>query len=127
MSGTVEVALAVPLRDGRLLVGRRAPGSHLEGLWEFPGGKIDGEETPAVAAGRELQEETGLVAGSLQPLILIAHDYKERPVRLHVFVADDLEGDPVGDWSWKTPAELEQLEMPEANARILVALRWRVR
>jgi len=126
MSGTVEVALAVAVRRGRLLVGRRAPGTHLEGLWEFPGGKIDDGELPAEAAARELLEETGLVARSVEPLIIVAHDYEERPVRLHAFMAEELEGEAGDGWSWKTPAELRELEMPEANARILTALRWRM-
>jgi 8-oxo-dGTP diphosphatase len=126
MSVVVEVALAVAHSHGRLLVGRRVPGVHLAGLWEFPGGKIDEGELPMDAAARELLEETGLVARSIQPLVIVAHDYGDRPVRLHAFMADELEGEPAEGWSWKTLAELRELEMPAANGPILNAIRWRI-
>jgi 8-oxo-dGTP diphosphatase len=122
----VDVALVVPVIDGKLLVARRPEGTHLEGLWEFPGGKIDGGEEPADAARRELTEETGLVAESLDPLVVVVHEYAERQVRLHVFLARDTRGDARSHWSWKTPAEVAELPMPPANARILTALRWRL-
>ena len=128
---TVEVALAVPLRDGRLLVARRAPGSHLEGVWEFPGGKIRPDEQPSHAAERELREETALVATDVEPLVVVVHEYPECTVRLHVFLARDPQGevepDAPREVAWKTLDELQDLEMPAANAQILRALHWRLR
>lgn len=126
----VEIALAVPVARGRLLVARRPEGTHLAGAWEFPGGKIAEGETPSDAARRELAEETGLVAERLEPLIVVVHEYPEHPVRLHVFVAPD----PVGEvrldrpraWAWSKLSELHEMEMPPANAPILRALRWRL-
>lgn len=48
--------------DGdRVLMHRRPPGKHLEGLWEFPGGKVDPGETPPAALSRELHEELGVL------------------------------------------------------------------
>ena len=125
----VDIALAVPLRGDRLLVGRRAAGSHLAGLWEFPGGKIEPGEQPVEAARRELAEETGLVAEQFEPLAIVVHDYREAPLRLHVFLAREPQGEPVPQrrWSWLPFEELRRLEMPEANRQILRALRWRVR
>jgi 8-oxo-dGTP diphosphatase len=124
----VDVALAVPLARGRLLVGRRQAGSHLAGLWEFPGGKIASGESPASAARRELREETGLEAERLEPLAIVVHDYREAPLRLHVFLARDPRGEPrpAERWSWLSLEEVRGLEMPEANRQILRALRWRV-
>jgi 8-oxo-dGTP diphosphatase len=127
----VEVALAVPVADGRVLVLRRPAGIHLEGTWEFPGGKIDDGEEPVAAARRELVEETGLRARELEPLIVVVHEYPERPVRLHVFLARNPEGEvrpvPPREWAWRPPAELGGDEMPPANAAILRALQWRSR
>ena len=127
---TVEVALAVPVAGRRFLVARRPPGVHLAGTWEFPGGKLAAGEPPDAAARRELAEETGLEAGSLEPLLVLVHEYAAGPVRLHVFLARDARGELRRDgpsaWSWKTLAELEALEMPPANATILRALRWRL-
>jgi 8-oxo-dGTP diphosphatase len=127
---TIDVALVVPLVRGGVLVARRPPGTHLEGLWEFPGGKIAEGEEPSAAARRELSEETGLVADALEPLLVLVHEYPEHPVRLHVFLACDPRGkvriDRPREWAWKAPTELAGLEMPPANAQILRALRWRL-
>lgn len=47
--------------DGRVLIAKRAPGTPLPELWEFPGGKMDDEDDgPEQAAARELQEELGI-------------------------------------------------------------------
>lgn len=126
----IDIALAVPVRDGKLLVARRPPGAHLEGAWEFPGGKVEAGEDPAGAARRELEEETGLRVERLEPLVVLVHDYTDRPLRIHTYLAWDPEGEPRledgREWAWKSLAEVRELEMPEANRRILRALRWRL-
>jgi len=126
----VDVALAIPVRAGRVLVGRRPPGVHLAGCWEFPGGRVEPGEEPLAAARRELAEEAGLRSDCWEPLALVVHDYADRPLRFHVFLAREPAGEPrhrpAGEWAWKSPAELDGLEMPEANRPMLRALRWRL-
>ena len=124
----VDVAIAIPIRAGRVLVACRAEGTHLGGTWEFPGGKIRAGEEAADAARRELREETGLEARDLDPLLVFVHDYPDRAVRLHCFVANE----PVGEvgitgreWTWLRADELSAAAMPAANASILRALGWR--
>ena len=128
--GRVDVALAVPVREGRVMVARRSAGLHLAGSWEFPGGKIHDHETPAEAAQRELAEETGLGAHVLEPLVVVVHDYADAPLRLHVFLARDPAGevrmDAEREYAWLTLRDLESIEMPEANRLMLRALRWRL-
>ena len=95
----------------------------------IPGGKIEPGEEPAEAARRELEEETGLLAPSLEPLVVVVHDYVDRPLRFHVFLSLESQGevrlDEEREWGWKTRDELERLDMPEANRQMLRALRWR--
>jgi 8-oxo-dGTP diphosphatase len=123
---TAEIALAIVLRDGKVLVARRAAGRHLGGAWEFPGGKVEAGEEPEDAARRELHEEAGLEAGVLEPLIVFVHDYPDRRLRFHAFLARQATGEPRSEWSFISSSELGQLEMPEANRAILRALRWRL-
>ena len=126
----VDVAIAIPVRSGRYLVAKRPEGAHLGGTWEFPGGKIRDGEDAADAARRELIEETGLNAGEIEPLLVFVHDYPDRSVRLHCFLARD----PVGgveisgrEWSWLPREALDAATMPAANASILRAIDWRSR
>lgn len=57
MTVELEVVAAVIVDDGLMLACRRAPGKAAGGRWEFPGGKVEGEEDPAAALKRELLEE----------------------------------------------------------------------
>ena len=126
----IDIALAIPHRENRFLVARRAQGLHLAGHWEFPGGKIEPGEQPADAARRELAEETGLIANELEPLVVVVHDYTQLPLRFHVFVARDPAGDvtmeTTREHAWLSLEELESLEMPAANRQMLRALGWRL-
>ncbi len=117
------------MRNGLVLVARRADDQHLAGAWEFPGGKIDEGEEPAEAALRELHEESGLTAAVATPLLVFVHDYPDRRLRFHVFVVTDAAGEVQTDggraFEWVAPASLDDVPMPEANRAILKALRWR--
>lgn len=126
----LDIALAIVVREGRLLVARRSGDQHLAGAWEFPGGKIDDGEEPEAAALRELREETGLTADSAAPLLVFVHDYPDRRLRFHAFVVTSASGDVVLDgdrsFQWVQPSSLDELTMPDANRAILHALRWRL-
>jgi 8-oxo-dGTP diphosphatase len=121
----VVVAAAVIEREGRYLVTRRLKGTHLEGLWEFPGGKCEPDETIVGCLERELLEELG-VAGEIGEEILVSeHAYAERTVRLH-FMACTIAGGPrplLGqEIRWVDKHELRSLELPEADAGLVSIL-----
>jgi len=82
----VEVAAAVILcSDGSFLLGRRPPGGFYPGYWEFPGGKVEANETPREALVRELQEELGIEVEQAHPWITREFHYEHADVRLHFF------------------------------------------
>lgn len=60
-----RVTAAVVIRNGKVLTARRAPGQKNEGLWEFPGGKVEPGETDEMCLEREMREEFGIEGRSL--------------------------------------------------------------
>ena len=70
----VTVAVGILIDDaGRVLVTRRAPDAHQGGLWEFPGGKIEADETISAALARELKEELGVLVEATEALICLLY------------------------------------------------------
>lgn len=125
---TIEVAAGILCNaQGQVLVSQRRAGTHLPGKWEFPGGKLEQDESPQQALERELAEELGIKVLAAQPLISVIHDYPEKTVRLHVFDVlrwqGDVEGCEEQALKWVGDAELNQLDMPAADVPILKALR----
>ena len=91
------VAVGILIDDaGRVLVTRRAPGAHQGGLWEFPGGKVEVEETLLEALARELREELGVRVETTEPFMVLEHDYGDKQVRLDVHRITRWSGEPRG-------------------------------
>ena len=79
MPSVVHVAVGVLIDDANcVLLARRQKGTHLEGYWEFPGGKVESGETVEAALARELREELGIEIGETLPLMTVSHDYGEK-------------------------------------------------
>jgi len=81
----IEVTAAVIERDGAFLLTRRLDGTHLEGCWEFPGGKRHAGESLPECLGREIREELDAAIVVSNLILTTAHDYPERTVELHFF------------------------------------------
>ena len=122
----IEVVAAVIERDGKLLITRRPEGSHLSGLWEFPGGKPQPGETFEQALRREIDEELGAEVSVGERLETIEWQYPDKRVRL-VFFRCDVRGEPRPlegqEMAWVTPAELARYEFPPADAALIQRLR----
>jgi 8-oxo-dGTP diphosphatase len=118
----IVVTAAVVERNGEYLVTRRLRGTHLEGIWEFPGGKCEDGETHEASLLRELREELGCDADVGAKLLRVAHEYPERTVELHFFRCE-LKGDPqplLGqEIRWAARTELRGLEFPPADAELI--------
>ena len=122
---TIVVTAAVIERDGRLLLTRRLKGAHLEGCWEFPGGKCDAGESLAGCLVRELREELDVDARVGAELFATTHAYPDRRVELHFF-ACELLGEPTPllgqTMRWIARGELASLQFAPADARLIAAL-----
>lgn len=88
------VAAGILEREGTTLAARRKKGSHLEGHWEFPGGKLEPDESPEECLVRELSEEIGVVARPRRILEVVFHRYPEKSVLLLFYRCDLVEGEP---------------------------------
>ena len=119
---TVRVAAAVIERGDRFLLTRRQRGVHLEGYWEFPGGKCEPGETPTACLVREIREELGVEAAVGNELLATTDAYADRRVELH-FLRCDVGGSPAPqlgqEMQWVARDELATLEFPPADAELI--------
>ena len=122
----IEVAAGLVFRNQQLLITKRCKGAHLEGLWEFPGGKLELNESYEQCLRRELQEELGIDVEVGKLIETISHDYPEKSVHLKFFRCTLLKNEPqpIGcdAVAWITAAELAQYPFPAADARLLETL-----
>jgi mutator protein MutT len=118
---TIIVTAAVVERDGCYLVTKRPRGVHLEGFWEFPGGKCEPDESLIACLERELREELAVAARIGDEILATAHDYPDRRVQLHFF-ACELLGEPQPQMQqavrWVRREELASLQFPPADAEL---------
>lgn len=88
------VVAAIIERDGLVLIGQRPPGKWHALKWEFPGGKVEADETPQAALGRELEEELGIRAEIGNKIADYEYQYPGRShIRLIFFEVIDFTGD----------------------------------
>ena len=119
------VAAALVDADGRVLLAQRPPGKQLAGLWEFPGGKIDGDERPEDALIRELKEELGVTvkAACLAPLTFASHAYEDFHLMMPLYVCRRWEGlvQPLEGQAlkWVRAKALRDWPMPPADAPLI--------
>jgi mutator protein MutT len=121
-----DVAIAVVLRESKLLIARRKAGGPLGGYWEFPGGKRHRNETLQACLARELWEELAIRAMPVLSFSSITHNYSHELVCLHPFLCIHQSGEPraIGceEARWIDPSQLGQYQFPEANAPLIEQL-----
>jgi 8-oxo-dGTP diphosphatase len=114
--------------DRRVLIARRPEGKPLAGLWEFPGGKVEPDETPEQTIIRELHEELAITVSEpcLAPLTFSSHDYGEFHILLPLFVCRRWEGVPepreAQEIRWVRANRLRQFSMPPADEPLVAHL-----
>lgn len=126
-------ACALTDSDGRVLLTRRLPGKAYAGLWEFPGGKVEDNETTEQALVRELREELGVepCERCLQPFAFATHVEADQHLLMPLYIcrqwdgfARPLEGQEI---KWVFPQDLHEMAMPPADIPLAAEIRDRLK
>ncbi len=126
------IAVGVVTDDaGRILIQRRPEDAMLGGLWEFPGGKVEPDESPDAACAREIREELGIDVAVGTPVARVEHAYSHFRITMHAFRCRLVAGEPQTEtgepWAWVAVDDLDGYAFPRANGRVIEALREEVR
>jgi 8-oxo-dGTP diphosphatase len=111
--------------DGRVLIAERPPGKAMEGLWEFPGGKLEPGERPEETLIRELSEELGIAVkeACLAPLTFASHAYADFHLLMPLYVCRRWEGQVTARHhsrlAWVRPNKLRDYPMPPADEPLI--------
>jgi 8-oxo-dGTP diphosphatase len=126
---TKEVAVAVAILikpNGEFLLAQRPAGKVYAGWWEFPGGKVEPNESVIAALKRELHEELGVDIQTAYPWLTIRHSYEHANVRLHVYRVTRWHGEPHGKenqaFQWQSIDDLTVAPLLPAAAPMIKAL-----
>jgi mutator protein MutT len=126
-SNGIDVAAALIFHGGKLLITQRHADAHLGGLWEFPGGKCEPNETFEQCLVREIREELGIEVEVGRLFEEISHAYAEKTVHLKFFVCKLISGKlrplDCAAFKWVEKTELADFEFPAADERLLEKLR----
>jgi len=125
----IEVSAGLVFRNGRLLITQRPAEGHLANLWEFPGGKREAGESFEQCLQRELREELDVDIEVGDLLEELTHRYPEKTVLLRFYRCTLTRSEPraIGcqALAWVQRPELDHYSFPEADARVLEALKNR--
>lgn len=119
----IVVTAAIIRENGKILITKRPEGTHLEGMWEFPGGKREEEETLEQCIEREIKEELGIEVRPEKLLLTVTHEYKTKIVDLHIFECSIVKGTPAPmegqGMKWARPGELSSYTFPPPDIKII--------
>ena len=123
----IDISIAiVKNRQNNFLISHRSDESHQGGKWEFPGGKVENQETPEAAMSRELFEEVGLTATQYHLFEKLFFDYGDKQLNLYFYLIEDFIGQACGKegqpLQWVSKQQLANYEFPDANLSIIAKL-----
>lgn len=118
-----DVTCAIIFFGKKILATRRARGLHLEGLWEFPGGKIEPGENAEECIVREIREELNIEINILKSLSSIEHHYPEKSIRLIPFLCEITSGNLLltehSEFRWLTKEEIDSMNWAAADRELI--------
>ncbi|MCG8530157.1 MAG: (deoxy)nucleoside triphosphate pyrophosphohydrolase [Desulfovibrionales bacterium] len=126
MKRAITVVAGIVWQNDTYLAARRPDDAPFGGFWEFPGGKIEPDETPEHALVREFQEEMDITPTDCTFWQTVTHDYAELSVTLHFFHITRFEGTVFAKEGhtvqWVTPSEALSLTFLEADIPVVQQL-----
>lgn len=118
----IKVVAAIMIHNGRVFATQRGYGEFKDG-WEFPGGKVEPEETPQEALVREIKEELNSVIEVGELLDTVEYDYPEFHLSMDCFIckikAGDLELKEHEDARWLTTETLDSVDWLPADLGLI--------
>ncbi len=113
-SAPIDVAVGILMKqNGDVLLGQRPEGKPYPGYWEFPGGKVESDESIFDALKREFVEELGISLVSGEPWCCVEHVYPHAHVRLHFYISREWQGEPQSlegqAFAWQGSVSVEPL------------------
>ncbi|MFO0550299.1 MAG: (deoxy)nucleoside triphosphate pyrophosphohydrolase [Polyangiaceae bacterium] len=125
-SRTIRVVAAVIERQGRYLITQRRPTAVLPLLWEFPGGRVERNETDGDALKREVKHRLGVEIEVGQLISFVSHPYERYTVDLYLYECHIAAGDPaalaVHAFLWVTSSEFDQYPFTPADEASMTTL-----
>ena len=124
----IVVSIALINNYDQVLIAKRANNKHLAGFWEFPGGKVEKDETPENALIREVKEELNVDINNkcIAPLSFSEFDYKNFHLLLLLYICRRWEGEPLPmeekELKWVKPSMLRKYKMPPADDSLIYSL-----
>ena len=126
----IEVVAAIIQRDGAYFATQRGYGE-FEGMWEFPGGKIEEGETAEFALKREIQEELGIDITIDNFLCTIEYDYPSFHLTMHCYLCGikfgEIELREHKSARWLTTETLDSVKWLPADKKVIEKLKYRNR
>lgn len=124
----IEVAAAIIVKDGKIFCAQRGPGRSMANKWEFPGGKLEKNETGEEAITREIMEELACRISVEKFFMTVEHDYPDFHLTMHCYICSLVNEMPILsehlDCCWKSGEDLLMLDWADADAPLIDKLRY---
>ena len=122
----IRVVAAVIERDGCYLITQRRPSAVLPLMWEFPGGRVETNESDEEALGREVRHRLGVEIEVLELMNFVSHSYDKYTVKLFLYACRHALGEPqslnVHEFRWVSSAEFDSVSFTPADERSMSQL-----